>query len=195
MYIPPSARHNRPPAMSVVLIGYRGSGKTTVGRALAGRLGWPFVDADAVVTERAGMTIRQMFDQLGEAGFRAAERAVVAELLDRHDHVLALGGGAVLAEPTRAAMAAAGHAVVYLRGTPAELHRRIAADPLTADARPSLTPLGGGLDEVAAVLAAREPIYRSAMTHEVDVVGRTVDELAEAIVARLARPAVLSEPR
>ncbi len=174
--------------MSIVLIGYRGSGKTTIGRALAGRLGWPFVDADAVVVERAGMTIREIFDRHGEPHFRAMESAVVAELAGRADHVIALGGGAVLAAGTRATLAAAGHPVVYLRGTPDELHRRIAADPATADARPSLTALGGGLDEVKTLVAAREAVYRSTMTHEVDVVGRTVDELAAALVAIAERP-------
>ncbi len=170
-------------AMSIVLIGYRGSGKTTVGRALAARLGWPFVDADAVVVERAGMTIKQMFDALGVAAFRAAESAVVAELATRPNHVIALGGGAILSGGTRAALAAAGHPVVYLSGTPEELHRRIAADPATGDSRPNLTALGGGVDEVRAVLAARESLYREAMTHEVDVVGRTVDEVADALAA------------
>ncbi len=182
-------RQNRPRPMSIVLIGYRGSGKTTVGRAVAVRLGWPFVDADAVVVDRAGMTIRELFDHHGEPHFRRLESAVVAELAGRRDHVIALGGGAVLAAATRAALAAAGHPVVYLRGTPDELHRRIAADPATADARPSLTALGGGLDEVKSLLAARDAVYRSAMTHAVDVVGRTVDELA-AELAAIVRPPV-----
>jgi shikimate kinase len=167
--------------MSIVLIGYRGSGKTTVGRALAERLGWPFVDADAVIVERAGMTIAQVFQQRGEAAFRAMESAVVREMAGRRGHVIALGGGAVLAAETRAALAAAGHPVVYLRGTPDELHRRITADPATADARPNLTP-AGGVDEVRNLLAIRDEVYRSAMTHELDVVGRTVDELANALV-------------
>jgi shikimate kinase len=169
--------------MSIVLIGYRGSGKTTVGRALAARVGWPFVDADAVVVERAGMSIRQMFDTLGEPAFRAAEAAVVAELAGRRDHVIALGGGAILSADTRAKLGAAGHPVVYLSGTPDELHRRIAADPATGASRPNLTALGGGIDEVRAVLAKRESLYREAMTHEVDVVGRTVDELADRLAA------------
>ncbi len=140
---------------------------------MAARLGWPFVDADAVVVDRAGMTIRQIFDRHGEPHFRGLESAVVGELAGRHRHVIALGGGAVLAAETRAALAGAGHPVVYLRGTPDELHRRIAADPATADARPNLTPLGGGIDEVRGLLAARDAVYRSAMTHEMDVVGRT----------------------
>ena len=173
--------------MSVVLIGYRGSGKTTVGRALAERLGWPFVDADAVIVGRAGLTIRQIFDQLGEPAFRAMEATVVGELAERRDHVIALGGGAVLAAVTRQALAAAGHPVVYLRGTPDHLHRRIAADPGTTDARPNLTT-AGGIEEVRDLLAVRDEIYRSAMTHELEVVGRTVEELARDIAAIARRP-------
>ena len=167
-----------PGFMSVVLIGYRGSGKTTVGQALARRLAWPFVDADAVVVDRAGMSIRDIFARYGEPHFRSLEATAVAELLARRDHVIALGGGAVLSADTRAAMAAAGHRVVYLRGTPDEFHRRIAADPATADTRPNLTAAGGAA-EVQVLLTIREPIYRSVATHEVDVVGGSVDALAE----------------
>ena len=129
-----------------------------------------------------------MFDRHGEPHFRALEAAVVRELAGLTDHVIALGGGAVLAADTRAALTAAGHPVVYLRGTPDELHRRIAADPATADSRPSLTAAGGGLDEVRAVLAARDAIYRSAMTHEVDVVDRTVGQLVDVLATMVPGP-------
>ena len=172
--------------MSIVLIGYRGSGKTTVGRALADRLAWPFVDADAVVVERAGLTVRQIFEQQGEPAFRAMELAVVRELATRQRHVIALGGGAVLAADARAALAAAGHPVVYLSGPADELHRRIAADAATAELRPNLTAAGGAA-EVHALLAVRDPVYRAASTHTLDVVGRTVDELADHLAALLER--------
>ena len=90
----------------------------------------------------------------------------------------------MLAPATRAALAAAGHPVVYLRGTPDELHRRIAADAASADNRPNLTA-AGGLAEVHALVTARDSIYRAVATHTVDVVGRTVDQIA-ATVAELA---------
>ena len=168
--------------MSIVLIGYRGSGKTTVGRAVAERLGWPFVDADAVVVERAGMSVRELFERHGEPAFRVMEAAVVAELLTRGQrHVIALGGGAVLATATRDRLAAAGHPVVYLAGTADELHRRTTADPATADSRPALTA-AGGLAEVHALLTVRDPVYRSAATHTVDVVGRTAAEVADGVL-------------
>ncbi len=172
--------------MSIVLIGYRGSGKTTVGHAVAARLAWPFVDADAVVVERAGMTVAEVFRRHGEPAFRDLEAAVVAELAGRQGHVIALGGGAVMAAATRAALSAAGHPVVYLRGTADELHRRIAADPATGQGRPDLTALGG-LAEVRAVLAARDAVYRSAMTYAVDVVGRTVAEVADDVLRSIAK--------
>ncbi|MDB5297779.1 MAG: aroL, partial [Phycisphaerales bacterium] len=130
--------------MSVFLIGYRGSGKTTVGRRLADRLWQSFVDSDErVVAAVGGITIKEIFEREGEAGFRDRESAVVRELAAAADHVVALGGGAVLRPENRAAIAAGGHKVIYLRCDAAELYRRIHADPATAASRPALTHLGG----------------------------------------------------
>ncbi|HEX8914598.1 MAG TPA: shikimate kinase [Humisphaera sp.] len=156
--------------MSVFLIGYRGSGKTTIGRRLADRLWQTFVDADElVVKQAAGRTIKEIFEIEGEAGFRDRESAVVRELALLADHVVALGGGAVLRPENREALKAGGHKVIYLRCEPDELHRRIHADPATAANRPALTALGGGIDEVKRLLAERESIYRQVMTAELDV--------------------------
>ena len=170
--------------MGVVLIGLRGSGKTTVGRRLAAALGWPFVDADEEVTRRTGRTVAAIFAADGEPAFRDLEAAVVRDLAGRPGHVLAVGGGAVLRADTRAALA--GHAVVYLRADPDTLHRRTAADPATAATRPSLTPLSG-LDEARALHAVRDPIYRAACTHEVDASADPPAAVAAA-VARLLTP-------
>jgi shikimate kinase len=162
--------------MSVFFIGYRGSGKTSVGRALADRLWQPFVDSDAEITKRAGKTIREIFDQDGEPHFRDLETAVVKELASHVEEVIALGGGAVLREENRTAIKAGGHKVIYLRCDVAELVRRITADAATAETRPPLSPLGGGLGEVEKLLAQREPIYREVMTAELDVTTLSVDE-------------------
>src|SRR4051794_9271902 len=85
---------NRTSRMSIVLIGYRGSGKTTIGRKLADRLWQTFVDTDERIVARAGKSIREIFDQHGEAHFRQIEREVVGEAAKLVDHVIALGGGA-----------------------------------------------------------------------------------------------------
>jgi shikimate kinase len=154
--------------MSVVLIGYRGSGKTTVGKRLADRLWQPFVDTDELVVRKAGKSIREIFEKEGEPAFRDLESTVVRDALMLQEHVISLGGGALLREENRAALKASGHKVVYLKCEPEELHKRIAADPETAAARPNLTA-AGGLEEVKELLAVREPTYRAAMTAELDV--------------------------
>ena len=155
--------------MSVALIGYRGSGKTTIGKRLADRLWQKFVDTDDLIVKKAGKDIRAIFEECGEAGFRELEAEAVAEACKLTDHVIALGGGAVLREENRQRIKEAGLKVIYLRCEVKELARRIEADPTTATSRPGLTPLGGGIEEVTKVLAEREPIYRSVMTAELDV--------------------------
>jgi shikimate kinase len=154
--------------MSVVLIGYRGSGKSTVGKRLADRLWQPFVDTDELIVRKAGKSIRDIFEDDGEPAFRDLEATVVRDALMLQEHVISLGGGALLREENRAALNASGHKVVYLKCEPAELYKRIIDDPETAAARPNLT-VEGGLEEVKNLLAAREPTYRAAMTAELDV--------------------------
>lgn len=88
---------------SVVLVGMMGAGKTSVGRRLAGALGWPFQDADWAIEEAAGTTIANIFNEIGETAFRQSERQVIARLLNAETHqVLALGGGSFVADETRA---------------------------------------------------------------------------------------------
>ncbi len=166
-------------AMSIVLVGYRGSGKTTLGRLLAGRLRMPFIDLDETVVNRAGMTIKQIFDRGGEAMFRRFESAALVEILAQPGHVLSLGGGAILATENRGALLRSGHHVVYLRANPAELHRRIMGDPATAANRPNLTGLGGGIAEIESLLARRDPLYREVMSCEVDVTEKTPSQLLD----------------
>lgn len=169
--------------MSIVLIGYRGSGKTSLGRKLADRLWQPFVDSDEEIVKRAGKSIREIFEQHGEPTFRDLETAVVKDLATRAEHVIALGGGAILRLENRAAIKEGGHKVIYLRCDAAELHKRIHADAATAANRPSLTHLGGGLAEIEKLLADREPIYRETMTAELDVTNLSLDEA----MARITR--------
>jgi shikimate kinase len=164
---------------SIILIGYRGSGKTTLGKQLAQRLGWPFVDLDVRITEQAGKTIREIFAQHGELKFRELETQHLLETLQLNSHVISLGGGAILAEANRKAIKASGHLVVYLKATPEELHRRILADPATAANRPGLTHLGGSVEEVRTLLTLREPLYSDVKNIELDVSSASVDTLAE----------------
>src|SRR6185503_7732340 len=142
--------------MSIVLIGYRGSGKTSIGKRLADRLWQKCIDTDEMVVAKAGKSIADIFQQDGEAKFRALETESVKEAAAINEVVIALGGGAPLREENRRAIKDAGHRVVYLKCEPEELLKRINSDPMTGELRPHLTALGGGIDEINKVLAERE---------------------------------------
>jgi shikimate kinase len=167
--------------MGVVLLGYRGSGKSAVGYRLAARLRVPFIDTDQEVMQRAGATIAEIFARAGEEKFRTLECEALAEALARPDGIIASGGGVVLAETNRAALKASRFARVYLRCEAPELLRRIEADPVTAAARPKLTT-AGGMAEIRQLLAVREPLYLEVMTAELDVTALNVDEAVAAIL-------------
>jgi shikimate kinase len=175
--------------MVVTLIGYRGCGKSSVGRMLAERWGWECADADEEIERAAGMTIRQVFEQRGEAAFRDLEEEAIARLLQRDKLVLAAGGGAVLRESTRDRMRAAGP-VVWLTASPEILFERIRRDPSTDGRRPNLTS-AGGLDEIRDLLAQRESIYRAASDACIDTDPLTPGEIAD----RLAEILKGSAPR
>ena len=168
--------------MGVVLMGYRGSGKTTVGRKLAERLGKPFVDADDLIVAGAGKTIKEIFEQDGEPFFRDYESAVLKEAVSRLDHVVSVGGGALERPENRKLISAAGHRVIYLRCDSDVLLRRIQCDSQTAAMRPALTELGGGIEEINALLARREPAYRSVMTDEIDVTHLSPSQVVDRII-------------
>lgn len=171
--------------MSIVLIGYRGSGKSTIGRKLADRLWQDLVDTDELIVKKAGKTIKEIFETEGEGRFRDLETEVVKEAIQLQEVVISLGGGAVLREENRNAIRNSGHKVIYLKCDPEVLFARIQADTTTSAMRPSLTPLGGTLEEVEKVLGAREPLYREMMTAELDVTNLSVEEAVVYIVRLL----------
>lgn len=168
----------------VVLVGPPGAGKSTVGQLLAQRWGVPFADTDTLVEEKTGREIADIFTTDGEPVFRALERETVAEALGTHDGVLALGGGAVLAEATREVLV--GHPVVLLSvGLAAGVRRTglSTARPLLAGVNPRAT--------FAALLAERLPVYRSVAAHEVATDALDPEAVAEAVHA-LIGPEVAS---
>jgi shikimate kinase len=171
--------------MGIVLIGYRGSGKTTVGRKLAQALKVEFVDLDERIIVAEGKTIREIFAEQGEAGFREHEARALAEMLEeKADRVMSLGGGVVERGENREKISASGHRIIYLRCEVDELQRRIAGDPQTTQSRPILTKLGGGRAEIAALLARREPWYRQVAQREIDVTALTVDDVVAELMRR-----------
>jgi shikimate kinase len=172
--------------MNLVLIGYRGTGKSTVGRLLANRCKWAFVDADEELEQRAGRSIREIFAVDGEEAFRELESHVVADLLRGDEQTVALGGGAVLRAENRQAITAKANRVVWLKASAATLYRRIRGDATSQERRPNLTA-GGGLKEVVHLLTVREPLYRECAEFTVDTEGKTPEQIAHEIVSLLGR--------
>ncbi len=167
------------------LIGYRGTGKTTVAQRLAERLHCAWVDADVELERRAGKTIAQIFAEQGETSFRDLESKVVAELATRENTIVALGGGAVLREENRRAITGKG-LIVWLQADAQTLFDRIHSDPTTAERRPNLTAQGG-LHEIEEVLRQREPIYRDTADLALDTAHHSPDQIAEMILRHLAQ--------
>lgn len=164
----------------IILIGYRGVGKSTVGRLLAERLGWTFVDADEELETRAGSTIADIFRREGETGFRDREAAVLADLVIRPNQVIATGGGIVLCSANRERLKTSGF-VAWLHAPPEIVWHRLQGDPTTAARRPNLA--GGGLQEVIDLMAQREPLYREVASDAFDTSEASPEAVAAAILA------------
>ena len=163
----------------VVLVGAMGAGKTTVGALLAEAWGLSARDTDADVEAADGRPISEIFVDEGETYFRALERTAVTAALAEHDGVLSLGGGAVLDEDTRAALA--GHRVVFLRVGLAEAVKRVGL----GTSRPML--LGNVRSRIKALLDERTPVYESVATESVDTDGRTPEDVAAEILRKVAQ--------
>jgi shikimate kinase len=146
--------------MNLFLIGYRCTGKTTVGQALARRLGWTFVDTDEVVVDTAGASIAHMIESQGWPYFRELERQALAAVAKGHHQVVATGGGVVLDDRNITVMQKAGK-VVWLTAGEATIAKRMQADEATQANRPSLTDQGQ-IAEIRQVLAERRPRYAKA---------------------------------
>lgn len=176
--------------MRVVLIGYRGSGKSTLAKRLARLLGWSCVDTDHEIEARSGKDIATIFQESGEAGFRALEHAVVRDFAEQDQLVLATGGGAVLWEENRPLLKHNAF-VVWLRAKPEVLHSRITADKTSGSRRPALTSASGTLAEVIQVLALRTPIYQACADLVLDTDRMPRKEQLNAILTHLQehRPA------
>ena len=166
------------PHPTLVLIGMRGSGKSTVGRAVAERLHLAFMDSDTEIESRAGgRRIPEIFATDGEPHFRALEAATLADLLARPGIVLATGGGCILDSSTRTRLAGL-PCVIWLRvGNVATLAARIGASD-----RPRLTDSDSLTAELAALLAARNPVYAEAATHTLDADALEVNGVVDAIL-------------
>ncbi|AHF64752.1 Shikimate kinase [Synechococcus sp. WH 8109] len=170
---------------SIYLVGMMGSGKTSTGRPLAERLGYGFVDADAVIEQAAGCSIPEIFDRDGEAGFRSLESQVLSAISQRHSLVVATGGG-VVTQPENWGMLHSG-IVIWLDVVPDQLLQRLNADstvrPLLQTADPEAA--------LKALLNERRPLYA-----EADLTVVINDETPEAVAEGILQlvPSLLKDP-
>ena len=180
-----------PLATIVALVGPRCSGKTSVGRELARRIGWPFVDLDdeiaaAHAAERGlarAPAAGEVLEEIGEPAFRELEERVLRErIAEGGPVVIACGGGVVERERARRLLASRA-TCVWLRVSATELARRMRADPTP---RPSLTG-GDPLEEIATVLARREPLYAEVASITIDGRGLAIEEVAAEAASRLGK--------
>jgi shikimate kinase len=167
-----AVRNGRIPG-NIFLVGLMGAGKTSVGKLLAKRLGKAFYDCDQELERATGVKIPVIFEIEGEAGFRAREARMLAELASRRDIVLATGGGAVLYADNRKLLAGNG-VVVYLRAVVADLWQRTRHDrnrPLLKTAEPRA--------KLEQLFAERDPLYRSVADIIVDTGSQSLGSLAQ----------------
>ena len=175
-------------ASSVFLIGLPGSGKSTVGRQLARRLGLPFVDVDQAIEARIGCPIRTFFEQEGEARFREIESEVIDEVSQGPAQIVSTGGGAVLRAENRQRLRERG-SVVYLRSSPEELFRR-----LRHDRNRPLLQVEDPLAKLRELHAQRHPLYAQTAHFTIDTGRPSVATLVNMITMQLELAGLLQQP-
>ena len=164
--------------MNIVLIGYRGTGKSTVGKVLAARLGRELVSTDAEIVKRAKQSIPEIVSRHGWEYFRDVESDVCRDLAERDQLVIDTGGGAIL-RPQNVGVLKRNGKLIWLTATVETITARIGGDTQ----RPSLTGTRSFVDEIREVLRDRAPKYQAAADHVVQTDGRSIQQLVEAILA------------
>jgi shikimate kinase len=172
--------------MNIVLIGFRGTGKSTVGKLLAKRLERDFIDSDKYIESSTGKTIKSIFEESGEDGFRKIEADIIAELSKVDNTVISAGGGAVLKEENVRNLKDNGF-LVLLEASPEIIHNRIAQDKKTAQQRPSLTDKKP-LDEIKHLIAKREHAYKNAADYTINTSSVSCEDIANEIITIVNRP-------
>jgi len=171
--------------MNIYLIGYRCCGKTSVGKALSKLLGRPFLDTDAAVVQKAGMSISEIVAQSGWEAFRNIEKSVITQTTLLDHHIIATGGGVILNPDNVRNMKKAGR-VIWLRVSPETVRTRMAADFQTGIQRPDLTTTGS-MNEIEAVLLSRQPLYEKASDVVLDTDIQGVEAICQKILNALSK--------
>lgn len=170
--------------MNIVMIGYRGSGKTSVAQRLADAIECQLFDTDEWIVRDAGMSIAEIFQHEGEAGFRRREREAIRAAVSAADRIISVGGGAVESPENRRDLGDYG-TVVWLDAEPETLWKRIRNDRRSESNRPDLGE--GGLSEVRTVLARRRSSYDALADVRVDTTELDIDAVVELVIERLGR--------
>lgn len=165
--------------MNIILIGYRCTGKTSVGQKLAEKLKVPFYDTDILIVKRIGKTIKEWVEQKGWESFRQEEKAVIQEISTPDPAVIALGGGAVLDPENRESVKRNGM-IFWLTADVQTIIERMAADPNNQDMRPHLSEKDWG-SEIRTSLTERSPIYEQMADFVIDTKGKRLKNVTEEI--------------
>ena len=171
--------------MNLFLIGYRCTGKTSVGRCLAKRLGRSFFDTDLELVKEKGVNISDIVSKMGWDAFRDIEKRVIQCACERDNQVVATGGGAVLDEENIKRMKDSG-VLVWLRAEIKTIEKRIVDDNTTRDFRPALTSKGS-VEEIQETLLARNPYYERAMDFFVDTDVIDIEAVCDTIIQNLKK--------
>jgi shikimate kinase len=169
--------------MNIVLIGYRGAGKSVVGRELASRLGMKFADLDIFIEERQHKQISEIVDSQGWDHFRNLEKQLIEDISKQDHWVIAPGGGAVLDANNIVALKEKSF-IIWLKAEPEVLLKRIGGDPRTLYQRPSLTGRDS-LEEIKEVLACRNPFYEKASMAQIDTTSLDIETVVGTILSIL----------
>jgi shikimate kinase len=169
--------------LNLFLIGYRCSGKTTVGRRLAEELSRVFVDTDALVVTQQGRSIKEIVDAHGWEGFREMERMAIENVCGLDGQIVATGGGIVLNDENVMCMKKSGK-IIWLRAKLETIKARMLQDEVTLDFRPALTS-HDSISEIEETLQSREPLYKCAMDFYVDTDEYNIREIGDLIIQKI----------
>lgn len=166
--------------MNIILIGFRGTGKSAVGELLANRLERDFIDSDKYIESSTGKTIKRIFKEEGEEGFRKIEADAIARLSKMDNKIISAGGGAILRKDNVKNLKSNGF-LILLVATPEIIHNRITKDKKTTQQRPSLTDKTP-LDEIKHLLEQRENSYKNAADYTINTSHVSCEDIVNEII-------------
>jgi shikimate kinase len=171
--------------MNIFLIGFRCTGKTTVGRIIANKLHMEFIDADDELVKQQKMPISEIVDKHGWAYFRQKESEIIKKIASMNNQLVATGGGVILNNDNVDYMKKSG-TIIWLKATPETVKNRILQDEKTEQSRPSLTSKGL-IDEIEETIKTRTPLYQAAMEFCIDTDNVQIEEVVSKVLEKLEK--------